>query len=118
MRDLDNDTWQDSERPNNCRAPSCRCESPCDDYGDEGKVCARCYRVPDSCNCKRLDCGCFADECAHCSECGEVQDDCTCKASCWDCGEPETDCDCAAREADHERDVANDNRAEAQNVRA
>lgn len=58
----DNDTWD--LIPSKCRAPACRCESPCDDIGGT-YVCTSCGRVPDSCQCDRCgDCDQFADDCS------------------------------------------------------
>lgn len=80
MLDYDNDTWEDNPRRKVCRAPACRCESPCDDYNDSGKRCARCYKSPDDCNCERCDSGeCFLDDCIHCGDCGEHSVDCVCE---------------------------------------
>ena len=75
--DYDNDTWE--YYPSKCRAPACRCESPCDDMGGT-HVCVQCGRNADYCTCKRNDaCGCFVQNCDHCADCGELREDCDCQ---------------------------------------
>lgn len=61
MPDISDPTW--TYYPSNCRAPACRCESPCDDMGGTFE-CTRCSKAYDDCECERCDgcCG-FIDEC-------------------------------------------------------
>ena len=70
-----NATWD--YYPSKCRAPACRCDSPCDDIGGT-YVCTQCGKNQDYCSCKRNDCGCFTDDCIHCGDCGEPGDECEC----------------------------------------
>lgn len=57
----DNGTW--IFNPGKCRAPACRCDSPCDDMGGTYS-CAGCEMLPDDCQCLRCeDCDLFADDC-------------------------------------------------------
>ena len=90
----DNGTW--TYYPSKCRAPSCRCESPCDDMGGT-YVCNECGKTGEDCACDRCEACCgFADACEHCLECGDLVNE----------------CDCAARRADHERDLRKDSDSE------
>lgn len=57
----DNGTWE--LIPSKCRAPACRCESPCDDMGGTYS-CTDCGRSPDNCQCARCeDCDLFDGDC-------------------------------------------------------
>ena len=83
--------------PSKCRAPACRCESPCDDMGGT-YICNDCGKDMDNCNC------------AICDGCGEFAASCECEPELCGggCGEATDACECANIRAEHERDLRKD----------